>query len=109
MPIEAINKIPEEFLWCANFNSKKSIETYGFAIRQFMNFLKIDNVNELRQVGHGHVIAFKKYLIDSLNKKPATVNNRLSAVSSDPSPKFMVSFINRHCSCIGGRGACLAA
>lgn len=82
MPIEAINEIPEELLWVANFNSKKSIETYGFAIRQFMNFLKIDDVNQLRAVGHAHVIAFKKYLIDSLNKKPATVNNRLSAISS---------------------------
>ena len=47
MPIEAINEIPEELLWVANFNSKKSIETYGVAIRQFMNFLKIDNVNQL--------------------------------------------------------------
>jgi len=36
---------------------------------------------ELREINHGHVIAFKKFLQDQ-GHSPRTINNRLSAISS---------------------------
>jgi len=68
-------------LWKANFNSNNSIETYDKAIHSFLSFIGISSPEELREINHGHVIAFKKYLQDQGNS-PRTINNRLSAISS---------------------------
>ncbi|MBU1342611.1 MAG: tyrosine-type recombinase/integrase [Proteobacteria bacterium] len=73
--------MPEELLWKANFNSNNSIETYDKAIHSFLSFIGISSPEELREINHGHVIAFKKYLQDQGNS-PRTINNRLSAISS---------------------------
>ena len=80
-PLEILTQIPEELIWRGNFNSKRSVETYDDAIVQFMTFLGIETVDELRAVSHAHVIAFKNQLVQD-GKKPSTVNNRLSAISS---------------------------
>jgi site-specific recombinase XerD len=80
-PMTNLVSVPEELLWRANFNSDQSIATYDDAIQQFMQFLQINTPEELRQVTHAHVIAFKQHL-QALNKKPSTINNRLSAISS---------------------------
>ncbi len=79
--LEAIKKIPEEVLWKANFNSANSIETYGNAIHSFLIYLGVSSPEELREINHGHVIAFKKHM-QSQNHSPRTINNRLSAISS---------------------------
>ncbi|MBU1344506.1 MAG: tyrosine-type recombinase/integrase [Proteobacteria bacterium] len=78
---KALQQIPEELLWKANFNSNNSIETYDKAIHSFLSFIGISSPEELREINHGHVIAFKKYLQDQGNS-PRTINNRLSAISS---------------------------
>lgn len=79
--LKAIKEVPEELLWKANFNSDNSIETYDKAIHSFLSFIGVSAPEELRDVGHGHVIAFKKYL-QNLGHSPRTINNRLSAISS---------------------------
>nr|WP_319491042.1 tyrosine-type recombinase/integrase [uncultured Desulfobacter sp.] len=79
--LKVLKEVPEELLWKANFNSDNSIETYDQAIRSFLSFIGVGAPEELRQVEHGHVIAFKKYLQNS-GCSPRTINNRLSAISS---------------------------
>ncbi|NDY71869.1 hypothetical protein DO021_07350 [Desulfobacter hydrogenophilus] len=79
--LKAIKEIPEELLWKANFNSDNSIETYDKAIHSFLSFIGVSAPEQLRDVEHGHVIAFKKYL-QNLGHSPRTINNRLSAISS---------------------------
>lgn len=79
--LKTIKEVPEELLWKANFNSDNSIETYDKAIHSFLSFIGVGAPEELRQVEHGHVIAFKKYLQNS-GCSPRTINNRLSAISS---------------------------
>lgn len=78
---KALKQIPEELLWKANFNSDNSIETYDKAIHSFLSFIGISSPQELREINHGHVIAFKKFLQNQGNS-PRTINNRLSAISS---------------------------
>lgn len=79
--LKAIKEVPEELLWKANFNSDNSIETYDKAIHSFLSFIGVSSPEELRDVEHGHVIAFKKYL-QAQGHSPRTINNRLSAISS---------------------------
>ena len=79
--LEAIKEVPEELLWKANFNSDNSIETYDKAIHSFLSFIGVNAPEALRDVEHGHVIAFKKFLQNE-GHSPRTINNRLSAISS---------------------------
>jgi len=78
---DAIQKIPREVLWQANYDSVNTQQTYGFALKQFMGFLGISTTLQLRQVTQAHVIAFKKNLL-AQGCKPRTVNNRLTTISS---------------------------
>lgn len=78
---KALKEVPEELLWKANFNSDNSILTYDKAIHTFLSFIGISSPEELREINHGHVIAFKKFLQDQ-GHSPRTINNRLSAISS---------------------------
>ncbi|WP_242637431.1 tyrosine-type recombinase/integrase [Desulfobacter hydrogenophilus] len=79
--LNALKEIPEELLWKANFNSDNSIETYDKAIHSFLAFIGVSSPEELRDIHHGHVIAFKKFLQNE-GHSPRTINNRLSAISS---------------------------
>lgn len=78
---QALKEIPEELLWKANFNSANSIETYDKAIHSFLSFIGISSPEKLREIDHGHVIAFKKFM-QNQGYSPRTINNRLSAISS---------------------------
>jgi len=78
---DAIQEIPREVLWQANYDSINTQLTYGFALKQFMGFLGIATTIQLRQVTQAHVIAFKKHLL-AKGYKPRTVNNRLTTISS---------------------------
>ena len=80
-PLEKIREIPEEILWLENLKSEQSNKTYSKALQQFMTFLRITTVEELRSIDHGHIIAFRQQLKKE-NKSPRTINNRLSALSS---------------------------
>ena len=78
---KTLKEVPEALLWKANFNSANSIETYDKAIHSFLSFIGISSPEELREINHGHVIAFKKFL-QNQGHSPRTINNRLSAISS---------------------------
>ena len=79
--IHQLKAIPEALVWRANMRSKRSIETYDIAIRQFVDFVGIKSHDDFQTITHAHVIAFRNKLEDD-GKKPATINNRLSALSS---------------------------
>lgn len=79
--LETLKEIPEEMLWLANFNSDCSIQTYRLAVRQFMLFFGIETPEQLREISHSHIIAFKRHLQET-ERSPRTINNRLSALSS---------------------------
>ena len=78
---EAIQEVPREVLWQANYDSVNTQQTYKSALKQFMVFLEITTTVQLRQVTQAHVIAFKKHLL-AQGCKPRTVNNRLTTISS---------------------------
>ncbi len=79
--IEFINQFSEADLWLADFNSPQSAETYKYAVCEFISLLKINDSDELQNITHGHIIAYKKAM-QSMEYTPRTINNRLSAVSS---------------------------
>ncbi len=62
-------------------HKKHTFETYDKAIHSFLSFIGISSSEELRQINHGHVIAFKKFM-QGRGQSPRTINNRLSAISS---------------------------
>ena len=80
-PVNILSQIPEELLWRANFNSQATVSTYDDAIKDFVSFLNIRSIDTFRQITHAHVIAYKNYLLGN-KKRPATIQNRLSALSS---------------------------
>ncbi len=73
--------LPQESLWLANFTSKRTQKTYSFAVREFLEFHQIQNIDQLRIVTAAHLIAWRDQMIES-GATPRTVNNRLSAMSS---------------------------
>jgi len=78
---DAIQEVPREVLWQANFDSVNTQETYRTGIKKFIEFLGIRTTVQLHQVTQGHIIAFKKHLL-AQGHKPRTINNRLTTLSS---------------------------
>ncbi len=81
LTFQKISNLDEEILWLANLRSELSKKTYGTAIKGFLAFLGITNKEDLRSITHAHVLAYREYLKEK-GRAPATINNRLSAISS---------------------------
>ena len=73
--------VAQESLWLANFTSKRTQKTYSAAVRDFLSFHGIQDLDTLRNVSAGHLITWRDRLTES-GATPRTVNNRLSALSS---------------------------
>ncbi len=73
--------IPEESLWLANFTSYQTRKTYQVAVREFLKFHEIKNIDMLRAVSAVHLITWRDQLI-KIDASPRTINNRMSALSS---------------------------
>jgi site-specific recombinase XerD len=79
--IEANLDISEELIWLENFTSKATQKTYKNGLKKFCTILGINNVEELRRINSMHIIKFRDAMKQN-NEKNASINNRLSALSS---------------------------
>jgi len=75
------NDISEELVWLENFTSKATRKTYKDGLKKFCKILGVENIDALRQINSMHIIKFRDEM-KRLNEKNATINNRLSALSS---------------------------
>ena len=74
-------KIDEELIWLENFISTDTKKTYQAAIKKFCNISSIQNFDQFRKVESIHIIKFRDELRKN-GESNATINNRLSALSS---------------------------
>lgn len=75
------HNLSEELIWLENFTSRATKRTYKDGLKKFCKILGIDNVDALRNITSAHIIQFREEM-RNLNEKNATINNRLSALSS---------------------------
>ncbi len=76
-----IEEISEELIWLENFTSKATQKTYKAGLKKFCKILGVENIDELRKVNSMHIIKFRDAMKE-LKEKNATINNRLSGLSS---------------------------
>ena len=76
-----VPEISEEEIWLQNFTSKATQRTYKDGLKKFCEIIGIQNFEDLRKVNSGHIIAFREKLRE-LGETNATINNRLSGLSS---------------------------
>ena len=79
--LEHIKKVDEELIWLSNFISSDTKKTYKTAIKKFCDTLSIQNFEQFRRVESIDIIEFRDILREK-GESNATINNRLSALSS---------------------------
>ena len=79
--LEILSEIDQELVWLENFISEDTKKTYKAAIKKFCNILSIQNFEQFREVESIHIIKFRDEL-RAKGESHATINNRLSALSS---------------------------
>jgi integrase/recombinase XerD len=81
-PIAALADIPEEEIWLAKQNSKRTRRAYKLDVQHFMKTLMIRTYDELRQVDHRAVISWERIMREIDGAAHSTVRRRLAALSS---------------------------
>jgi integrase/recombinase XerD len=76
-----IEEISEELIWLENFTSKATQKTYKAGLKKFCKILGVEDVEALRKVNSMHIIKFRDAMKE-LSETNATINNRLSGLSS---------------------------
>ncbi len=80
--VDVIAAIPEEEIWLAGLKSEQTRRAYRRDAAHFVETLGIESFEELRQVTHKHVIAWRRRMTDIECLQNSTVRRRLSALSS---------------------------
>lgn len=80
--LEVISAIPEEEIWLAGLRSDQTRRAYRRDVAHFVETLGIGSFEELRQVTHKHVIAWRRHMTEVDGLQNSTVRRRLSALSS---------------------------
>ena len=80
--LEVIAAIPEEEIWLAGLKSDQTRRAYRRDVAHFVETLGIRSFEELRQVTHKHVIAWRRHMTGVDGLQNSTVRRRLSALSS---------------------------
>ncbi|WP_305910356.1 tyrosine-type recombinase/integrase (plasmid) [Methylomarinum sp. Ch1-1] len=78
---QQLAEVPPELEWFANLASEKTRKAYRNDIRDFTQFIGIQNPTEFRIVTRSHVIAWRKAL-EANNLSDASIRRKLSALSS---------------------------
>ncbi|MGR9053259.1 MAG: site-specific integrase, partial [Gammaproteobacteria bacterium] len=73
--------VPPELEWFANISAEKTRKAYQNDIRDFAQFVGIQNPAEFRIVSRSHVIAWRKSL-EAAQFSDASIRRKLSALSS---------------------------
>ncbi len=79
--LDVLRAIPEEHLWLENQRSPATRRAYASDVVGFMRYFGITAPDELRRVGRGAVLAWRRALEVSATK-PATIRRKLAALSS---------------------------
>ena len=77
----SVQEISEEEIWLQNFTSKATQRTYKDGLKKFCEIIGIQNFEDLRKVNSSHIIIFREKMRE-LKETNATINNRLSGLSS---------------------------
>lgn len=77
---QRLSVVPPEIEWFANIGSEKTRRAYRSDIRDFTNFVGIQQPEEFRLVTRAHVIAWRERLVGKCSD--ATIRRKLSALSS---------------------------
>ena len=76
-----LQALPEEEFWLANQNSERTRRAYRNDVAIFVEAFGITTPEQLRQVSHREIIAWKNRM-EAQNLKATTIRRRLSALSS---------------------------
>jgi len=80
--VAVIAAIPEEEIWLAGLRSDQTRRAYRRDVARFVETIGIRSFEELRQVTHKHVIAWRRHMSEVEGLQNSTVRRRLSALSS---------------------------
>jgi site-specific recombinase XerD len=78
---QGLAEMPAEVEWFRNLDSLNTSESYQVDLRNFMEFLGIEQAEEFREVTRAHVIAWRDHL-GGQDLAGSTIRRKLSAVSS---------------------------
>jgi site-specific recombinase XerD len=78
---QSLADVPAEIEWFANLDNKRTRRAYAIDLRDFMQFVGIQNPNEFRVVTRAHVIAWRKHL-EQRELEGSTIRRKLAALSS---------------------------
>lgn len=81
-PLQVIAAIPEEEIWLAGLKSDQTRRAYRRDVAHFVETLSIRSFEELREVTHKHVIAWRRHMTGVDGLQNSTVRRQLSALSS---------------------------
>jgi len=74
-------EVPPAIAWFANIDNPQTRRAYQNDVQEFMAFTGIDDPHAFRQVGRGHVLAWRKDL-ERRGLGGATIRRKLAALSS---------------------------
>lgn len=74
-------EVPPALTWFANIDNPQTRRAYENDLREFIEFAGIEDPNAFRQVGRGHVLAWRRDL-ERRALAGATIRRKLSALSS---------------------------
>ena len=78
-----LSAMPPEAEWLENIRSEKTKRAYKRDVSEFMVFIRLEGLTDLRAVARAHVIAWRKTLEPGeRNLEPSTIRRKLSALSS---------------------------
>jgi len=77
----ALQDVPPELEWWANFSNPKTQRAYRLDIQDFMAFAGIASPHEMRSVTRAHVIAWRTTL-EQRPSAPSTIRRKLAALAS---------------------------
>ena len=84
---DGLAQVPEAATWFANLRNENTRQAYRADVQAFMEFLGVEEPEELRRVTRAHVIAWRTSLTTPVEEggralAPASVHRKLSAVAS---------------------------
>ena len=82
-----LSEVPPAITWFANLDNPQTRRAYQNDVKEFMTFAGIEDPHGFRQIGRGHVLAWRYALEKRRNPKGlplsgATIRRKLSALSS---------------------------
>jgi integrase/recombinase XerD len=78
---QGLAQIPAEAEWFANLDNARTRRAYQLDMRDFMNFVGLNQIEEFRSITRAHVLAWRKDM-ENRALSGATIRRKLAALSS---------------------------